>query len=913
MKDFSFITASHPSYIENLYLDFKKDPQTVDEDLRKFFEGFDFAVSSDGYAAKNGNGTAKSEVVITNIDKEFRVYQLIEAYRRKGHLIAKTNPIRERKNRHANLELKYFGLSDADLEENFEAGKILGMPSTKLKEILAHLNKCYSSSVGIDFGYINDPEKVDWITNAAEKTMLKPVPMEQKKRILEKLNQGVMFEEFLQKKYIGQKRFSLEGGEGAIPALDAIISTAANDGVEEVVIGMAHRGRLNILANILGKTYEQIFSEFEGISPDSTMGSGDVKYHLGYSSDVVTPDGKTVHLKMAPNPSHLEAVDPVVLGFSRSKADIIYQSNYDKILPILIHGDSSLAAQGVIYETIQMSGLKGYYTGGTLHYVINNQIGFTTDFDDARTSDYCTSIAAVIHAPVFHVNADDAEAVVKASEIATQYRQKFNSDIFIDVVGYRRHGHNEGDDPKFTQPGLYALIDNHPNAREVYVKFLVETEGDETTRLAEEMEKKYWNDLQERLDEIKQNPLPYTYQKPELWWQSLRKSTEDDFNSSPVTAVPEAELKKLFSAIMQIPDGFTPLKKIRKILQEKEKIFNEQNKFDWATAELLAYASVLNDGTDVRMGGQDIRRGTFSHRHVVLRDEKTDEIYNRLSRLSPNQGKPRFWNSPLNEFASLAFEFGYAMANPNALVIWEAQFGDFANGAQTAIDQFVSCSEQKWQRMNGMVLLLPHGYEGQGPEHSSARVERYLQMSAEMNWVVTNVTTSSNFFHCLRRQLAWPFRKPLINFSPKANLRLPATYSLLSEFTTGGFQEIIDDVAADPKKIKRVLLCSGKLYFDLETKREKDNITDTAIIRMEQLYPIPHQQLKKLYEKYNKAIWYWVQEEPLNMGAASFLKMHLNHMNYGIISRPASAATASGYSKVHKEEQAEILDTAFTI
>lgn len=913
MKDFSFITASHPSYIEHLYLDFKKDPESIDEELRKFFEGFDFAVATDGFGANDGNGAVKSDIVITNIDKEFRVYQLIEAFRKKGHLIAKTNPIRERKNRHANLELENFGLSKADLEENFEAGKMLGMPSARLKDILTHLNKCYASSVGIEFGYINDPEKVAWLTNAAEKTMLEPVPMEQKKRILEKLNQGVMFEEFLQKKYIGQKRFSLEGGEGAIAALDAIITTAANDGVEEVVIGMAHRGRLNILANILGKTYEQIFSEFEGIAPDSTMGSGDVKYHLGYSSDVVTPDGKTVHLKMAPNPSHLEAVDPVVLGFSRSKADVIYESNYDKILPVLIHGDSSLAGQGVIYETIQMSGLEGYYTGGTLHYVINNQVGFTTDFDDARTSDYCTSVAAVIQAPVFHVNADDAEAIVKASEIATMYRQKFNSDIFIDVVGYRRHGHNEGDDPKFTQPGLYALIDNHPNAREVYVKFLVETEGDETTRLAEEMEKKYWNDLQERLDDIKQNPLPYTYQKPELWWQSLRKSTEDDFRSSPVTAVPEAELKKLFSAIMQIPDGFTPLRKIRKILQEKEKIFNEQNKFDWATAELLAYASVLNEGKDVRMGGQDIRRGTFSHRHVVLRDEKTDEIYNRLSRLSPNQGKPRFWNSPLNEFASLAFEFGYAMATPNALVIWEAQFGDFANGAQTAIDQFVSCSEQKWQRMNGLVLLLPHGYEGQGPEHSSARVERYLQMSAEMNWVVTNVTTSSNFFHCLRRQLAWPFRKPLINFSPKANLRLPATYSLLNEFTTGGFQEVIDDAAADPKKIKRVLLCSGKLYFDLETKREKDNITDTAIIRMEQLYPIPHQQLAKLYEKYNKAIWYWVQEEPLNMGAASFLKMHLNHMNYGIISRPASAATASGYSKVHKEEQAEILDTAFTI
>ncbi len=913
MKDFSFITASHPSYIENLYLDFKKNPESVDEELRKFFEGFDFAVSADGYRGGDGNGTAMSETVVTNIDKEFRVYQLIEAYRNKGHLIAKTNPIRERKDRHANLDLKYFGLGETDLDENFEAGKMLGMPSTKLRDILAFLNKCYASSIGIDFDCIHDPEKISWIINAAEKKFLEPIPLEQEKRILEKLNQGVMFEEFLQKKYIGQKRFSLEGGESTIPALDAIISVAADQGVEEVVIGMAHRGRLNILANILGKTYEQIFSEFEGIAPDSTMGSGDVKYHLGYSSDVVTHTGKTIHLKLAPNPSHLEAVDPVVLGFARSKADVVYESNYDNILPILIHGDSSLAAQGITYETIQMSGLEGYYTGGTLHYVINNQVGFTTDFDDARTSDYCTSIASVINAPVFHVNGDDVEAVVKVSEIAILYRQKFNSDIFIDMVGYRRHGHNEGDDPKFTQPGLYALIDNHPNPREVYVKFLTETEGDETTKLAQEMEKKYWDDLQARLDNLKQNPLPYTYQKPELWWQSLRKATDDDFNTSPVTAVPENELKKLFNSIMQIPDGFAPLKKIKKILQEKEKIFSQENKFDWATAELLAYASILDEGKDVRMGGQDIRRGTFSHRHVVLRDEKTDKIYNRLSRISPNQGTPRFWNSPLNEFASMGFEFGYAMANPNALVIWEAQFGDFANGAQTVIDQFVTCSEQKWQRMNGMVLLLPHGYEGQGPEHSSARMERYLQASAELNWVVTNVTTAANFFHCLRRQLAWPFRKPLINFSPKANLRLPATYSLLSDFASGGFREVIDDNNPDPGKVKRVLLCSGKIYFDLETKREKENITDTAIIRLEQLYPVPHQQIDKLYSKYNKAIWYWVQEEPLNMGAASFLRMHLTDVNYGIISRPASAATASGYSKIHKEEQADILDTAFTI
>ncbi len=909
MKDFSFITASHPSYIENLYFDFKKDPESIDGELRKFFEGYDFAVSRNG-TEEAGVASVSSESLI----KEFGVYQLIQAYRKKGHLIARTNPIRERKDRRANLSLDNFGLSESDLDSNFEIARIAGMPDTQLRKILEHLKKCYASSVGIEFDSVNDPKKIQWIINAAEKLMLRPVAMDQKKRILEKLNQGVMFEEFLQKKYIGQKRFSLEGGEGTIAALDAIISKGADLGVQEVAIGMAHRGRLNILANILGKTYEQIFTEFEGTAAvDSTMGSGDVKYHMGYSSEVVTPGGKAINLKLAPNPSHLEAVDPVVLGFSRSKADVIYNSDYDKILPILIHGDSSLAGQGIVYEVIQMSGLEGFSTGGTLHFVINNQIGFTTDFDDARTSDYCTSLAGAVQAPVFHVNGDDAEAVVKAAEIATLYRQEFNSDIFVDMVCYRKHGHNEGDDPKFTQPGLYGLIEKHPNPREQYVKFLVQTEGEETTVLAEEMEKKYWDDLQARLDEVKQNPLPYKYQKPEIWWQSLRRSNPEDFLSSPVTAVTEEELIHLFHAIMEIPEGFTPLRKIKKLLQDKEKLFETDRKFDWATAELLAYASIINEGKDVRMSGQDVRRGTFSHRHAVLRDEGNDKSYNRLSNIGPNQGKLRIWNSLLSEYAVLGFEYGYAMANPNNLVIWEAQFGDFANGAQTIIDQFVVCSEQKWGRMNGLVVLLPHGYEGQGPEHSSARIERFLQMCAEDNIVVTNVTTASNFFHVLRRQLAWPFRKPLINFSPKANLRLHDTYSSIDEFTSGAFKEVIDDTTADPDKTTKVILCSGKIYYDLHEKRKNDNIEGVALVRLEQLYPIPEQQLQALVAKYKKAVWIWVQEEPMNMGAASFLKMNLPHLNMGIIARPASAATASGYSRVHKEEQAEILNTAFSI
>ena len=918
MKDFSFITSSHPSYIENLYTDFKKNPESVDVDLRKFFEGFDFALSNQNGHAKTPEASAptvSTGLSLTNLDKEFGVYQLILAYRKKGHLIAKTNPIRERKDRHANLALSYFGLNDNDLQTEFVAGKFAGLGTATLEKIINHLKKCYTESVGVEFSSLNDPEKIDWIINAAEKTLQEPVPLQQKRRILEKLNEGVMFEKFLQTKYIGQKRFSLEGGESTIAALDAIINTASENEVQEVVIGMAHRGRLNVLANILGKTYEQIFTEFEGNTPtDSTMGSGDVKYHKGFSSDVETPAGKLVHLKMSPNPSHLEAVDPVVLGFARSKADVIYNSDYDKILPILLHGDSSLAGQGIIYEVLQMSGLRGFCTGGTLHFVINNQIGFTTDFDDARTSDYCTSVAAAIKAPVFHVNGDDAEAVVKVSQIAMLYRQKFNTDIFIDMVCYRRHGHNEGDDPKFTQPGLYALIDKQPNPREVYVRWLMKHGDEKTAGLAKEMEDKFWSDLQARLDELKQNPLPYSYQKPELWWQSLRKATPEDFNHSPVTAVPKAEIERLFHAIMTLPEDFTPLKKIKKILQDKIHLYETEGKFDWATGELLAYASILNEGRDVRMSGQDIRRGTFSHRHAVVRDEKTDEFYNRLSRISDKQGLLRIWNSLLSEYAVLGFEYGYAMANPNNLVLWEAQFGDFANGAQTITDQFISCSEQKWHRMNGIVLLLPHGYEGQGPEHSSGRMERFLQMCAELNMVVTNITTAANFFHSLRRQLAWPFRKPLINFSPKANLRHPGSYSRIEDFTTGGFKEVMDDeIVSDSENITKVLLCSGKIYFDLHEKREKDNRKDVAIIRMEQLYPLPFDQLDALYKKYKKAIWYWVQEEPLNMGAASFLRMNLTTINFGVISRQPSAATATGFSKVHAEEQKEILDTAFSI
>ncbi len=914
MKDFTYITNSHPAFIEGLYQQFLTDPASVDPDIIKFFEGFDFALQN-GTAAPGQSAPASVSSLSSDWANEIKVYRLILGYRNKGHLIATTNPIRTRKDRGANLDLSCFELTEADLDKTFQVGSIIGLGATTLKNILTHLQKTYAHSLGIEFKYISDQKVIDWLTDEFENKFAQPIPLNQKKHILEKLNQGVIFEKFLHTKYIGQKRFSLEGGESTIAALDAIINTAAEHGVEEVVIGMAHRGRLNVLANIMGKTYEEIFSEFEGTAVlDQTMGSGDVKYHMGFSSEVNTFSNKKVNLKLMPNPSHLEAVDPVVLGFARAKSDVLYNSDVSKILPILIHGDASVAGQGIVYEILQMCQLNGYKTGGTIHFVINNQIGFTTDFDDARSANYCTSIAAMIQAPVIHVNGDDAEAVVKAVQIATTYRQLFKNDIFIDMVCYRKHGHNEGDDPKYTQPQLYSLIEQHKNPRETYAEFLLQNGEASAQELAKEMEKKFWSDLQARLDEVKQHPLPYKYQAPELAWKAMRKATNEDFISSPDTSITADKAKSIFDALMKWPSSFTPLKKVDKLIQEKIKLYETEKKIDWATGELMAYASLLAEGKTVRMSGQDVKRGTFSHRHAVLVDENTNEQFNRLNHVAEGQQPFRIYNSLLSEYGVLGFEYGYALANVDALVVWEAQFGDFSNGAQTIIDQFIAAGEQKWQRQNGVVMLLPHGYEGQGPEHSSARLERYLQLCAEHNMIITNVTTAANLFHALRRQLTWSFRKPMINFSPKANLRSPATFSPMSDLTKGGFKEVIDDTFVQKvEDVKKVLFCSGKIYYEMAERQKTEQRTDIAIVRLEQLYPLPVQQITALHQKYGKAIWFWVQEEPLNMGAASFLQMNLKGIKYGVISRQASAATATGYAKVHAKEQNEIITTAFSI
>jgi 2-oxoglutarate dehydrogenase E1 component len=913
MKDFSYVLSSDPSYIESLYNDYTTNPAAVDPEWKKFFEGFDFAVTKTNGHVAITTGADTHPVSNEELSKEFAVFRLILSYRKRGHLAATTNPIRKRKDRKPELELEDFKLSEADLTKEFHAGTFIGLGKAKLSDIITKLKTVYTGNTGIEYRYINDREKRRWVEDTYEQIMQRRFSLSQRKRILEKLNEGVIFEKFLHTKYIGQKRFGLDGGESTIPGLDAIINEAADGGVKEVVIGMAHRGRLNVLANTLGKTYEQIFSEFEGhMPPDMTMGSGDVKYHLGFNSDIETHNGKTVNIQLMPNPSHLEAVDPIVAGFARAKADTLYEHEYDNVLPILIHGDAAVAGQGVIYELLQMSKLEGYAVGGTIHFVINNQIGFTTDFDEARSADYCTSIASMLQCPVLHVNGDDPEAVVKACSMAVAYRQKFNEDIFIDMVCYRRHGHNEGDEPKFTQPQMYALIEKHPTPREVYTQHLIENGEADAKEMAKEMEKRFWDDLQKRLDEIKQNPLPYKYQKPELWWKELRHAKEKDFDKSPATGINEAAFKELVTKLMQWPQGFQPLRKVEKLLQDKIKLFETEGKIDWATGELLAYASLLVEGHDVRLSGEDVKRGTFSHRHAVIYDERSNAPHNRLSSLKKGQGDFHIYNSLLSEFAVLGFEYGYAMANPNNLVLWEAQYGDFANGAQTIVDQYLANAEQKWSNMNGLVLLLPHGYEGGGPEHSSARMERFLQMCAELNMVMTNITTAANFFHALRRQLIWPFRKPMINFSPKANLRHQRSYSTVAEFTGGSFKEVLDDPnIKKADKVKRVLLCSGKMYFDLSEKQLADKRDDVAIVRLEQIYPLPIKQLNELKSKYKNAEWYWVQEEPKNMGALSFLKMNLEDFPVKYISRAAGAATATGFAKKHAQEQKELVEKAF--
>lgn len=919
MDQFSYIANGDVSAIEALYKQYLQDPASVDKSWEFFFKGYEFSSSWGG-----GEGKSTPALSEDTLKKEREVVHLIRGYRSRGHLLSQIDPIYPVRKYNANLDLKFFGLSEADYDTVFEAGvEVFGRPAT-LREIETFLKNVYGGKIGYEYLYIRNSKIKNWLRNKVESDYLNHKPSKsQKGRILAQLNKAVAFENFLHTKFLGKKRFSLEGGESTIPALDAAIQHGAQLGVEEVVIGMAHRGRLNVLTNIMQKPYEQVFNEFEENVPTLEFSDGDVKYHMGYSSQIETEDGHRVSLKLMANPSHLETVDPVVLGYARARADAHFESAgtkyndfddiYDKILPIIIHGDASLAGQGVVYELNQMSNLPGYYVGGAIHFVINNQIGFTTDNFDARSSIYSSDVAKMLDTPILHVNGDDPEAVVYAMELAVEFRQHFNKDIYIDMICYRKYGHNEADEPRFTQPGMYEIISKHSSPREIYIEKL-KSDGTITDDDAKKLKEQFDNNLQDLLSKVKQNQLPYELPKLERDWAELRRSTVGDFDSSPKTGISKEEIEIVGNALSSVPEGFTPIKQIEKVLEERKEIFSGKKPFNWAAAELLAYGSILAEDKWVRMSGQDVQRGTFSHRHAILHDIKTYKYYNNLSHIKPVQGKFEIYNSLLSEYAVMGFEYGYALANPNALVIWEAQFGDFANGAQIMIDQFVVAAESKWNLMNGLVLLLPHGYEGQGPEHSNARPERFLQLAGEYNIYVCNCTTPANFFHMLRRQLALPFRKPCIHMSPKSMLRHPLAVSDIREFETGtSFREVIGDDSANPKKVKRVLMCTGKIYYDLLKRKTDTGREDIAIVRMEQLYPFPKVQLTAELDKYPGAERVWVQEEPLNMGYWSYLKREFADGISEVLSRKISASPATGYTKNHNEFQNKIIDKAFEL
>jgi 2-oxoglutarate dehydrogenase E1 component len=908
MDNLSYLNGANAEYIESLYQSYKEDANSVEFGWQKFFEGFDFG--------RNSSGTAVSSEAPEHFLKEINVLNLINGYRQRGHLFTRTNPVRERRQHLPTLEIENFDLSKSDLDTIFNSGIEIGIGPAKLSEIVAFLKQTYCHSIGAEYKYVRTPEILSWIEQKMERARNTPnFSIDEKRRILKKLNEAVSFENFLGTKFLGQKRFSLEGAEALIPALDSVIEKGAALGIEEFVIGMAHRGRLNVLANIMQKTYKDIFAEFEGkgYSAESPFG-GDVKYHLGYSTDITTNDGKNVHLSLCPNPSHLETVNGVVEGMTRSKIDFKYGGDNARIAPILIHGDASVAGQGIVYEVIQMAGLDGYKTGGTIHLIINNQIGFTTNYKDGRTSTYCTDIAKVTLSPVFHVNGDDVEALVYAINLAMEYRQRYKNDVFIDILCYRRFGHNEADEPKFTQPLLYKTIEKHANPRDIYIQQLI-SEGKLEASLAKEMEKEFRGILQERLNEAKE--LTSTYQDVKFGgaWADMRIATPKDFEESPNTAVKKTTLLEIAKRISSLPSDKKFFKKIEKLFEERSKMANTTHVFDWAMGEQLAYGTLLAEGKRVRLSGQDVERGTFSHRHAVITLEDSEEEYIPLANISDQQAPFDIYNSHLSEYGVLGFEYGYAMANPNALTIWEAQFGDFFNGAQIVVDQYIASAETKWQRENGLVLLLPHGYEGQGPEHSSARIERFMELCADYNMQVTNCTTPANFFHALRRQFKRDFRKPLVVFTPKSLLRHPACVSALEEFTEGKFQEVIPDKNVTATDVTRVLFCSGKIYYELLEKQQKDEIKHVAIVRIEQLYPTPLAQMEAVYKKYKNAQEaLWVQEEPENMGAWPYLLRRLRKTIFNdieVISRRESSSTATGFAKQHADQQAYILAKAF--
>lgn len=897
----SYLSNADVNYIDDLYKQYQSDKTSVDFGWQKFFEGFDLG------AGRNMPGApAISEDAL----KEINVLNLINGYRTRGHLFTKTNPVRERRKYTPTLDLANFGLSDADLETTYNAGHELGLGAAKLKDIIAHLKATYCESIGAEYLHIGDPLRIEWLRNLMETTRNQPnLSIDEKKQCLNKLNQATAFENFLHTKFIGQKRFSLEGLECLIPALDSVIHYGAELGVNEFVMGMAHRGRLNVLSNIFNKTYSDIFSEFEGKVFQDDSFEGDVKYHLGYTTVVTTMNGREVKLKLSPNPSHLEAVNPVVKGMVRAKLDHLYNGDINKVCPILIHGDAAIAGQGIVYEVVQMSGLEANRIGGTIHIVTNNQIGFTTNYTDSRTSIYCTDVAKTTNCPVFHVNGDDVEAVVHAIKMAMAYRNKFNSDIFIDLLGYRKYGHNEGDEPRFTQPVLYKIISTHANPREIYKEKLI-SRGEIDAAIAREMEEQFKQLLQVTLDDVKQNKAPESKLKIDDVWKDYHFPLRQDFETPSDTRFEKKRWMELATIINQIPADNLPIKKVQQLYEGRIKMISENN-FDWAMGEMMAYATLLDEGHSVRLAGQDCERGTFSHRHALLKKEDSEAEYVPLQHISDKQGKFYVYNSLLSEYAELGFEYGYSTSTPQHLTIWEAQFGDFANGAQIMIDQFVASAGTKWGQYSGLVMMLPHGYEGQGPEHSSARLERFLQLCGNNNMQVVYCSTPANYFHALRRQLKRSFRVPLIAMTPKSLLRHPQCVSKIEDFTDGRFMEVIGDAYADAKKVKRVLLCSGKIYYELLARQQEAKRKDIAIVRVEQLYPLPETQLKAEYERYPKAEFVWVQEEPRNMGTWMHLGRYDLPFAIRYIGRKSSASPATGFKKTHDKEQEAILSAAF--
>ena len=908
MDNYSFLNAAHTAHFASLYDQYLQQPDSVEPSWRAFFQGFDFGIES------NSSTSIDTVEVPEYLQKEFRVVKLIDGYRSRGHLFTKTNPVRDRRKYSPTLDIENFGLSESDLQIVFNAGDIMGIGPSTLETIIHHLKRIYCDSIGIEYMYIRNPEKVNWIQSRLNVNDNHPdFSDKQKKNILKKLNEAVSFENFLHTKYVGQKRFSLEGGESLIPALDAVVEAAANKGVEEFVMGMAHRGRLNTLTNIFGKSTKDIFSEFDGKDYKEVIFDGDVKYHLGWSSQRITDNGKKINMNIAPNPSHLETVGAVVEGITRAKLENKFEGDTNKVLPIIVHGDAAIAGQGLPYEIVQMAKLKGYGTGGTVHIVVNNQIGFTTNYLDARSSTYCTDVAKVTLSPVLHVNSDDVEAVVHATLFALDYRMRFGQDVFIDLLGYRKYGHNEGDEPRFTQPELYKAISKHPNPRDIYAATLIQN-GFIEKGYVEELERQYKSILEDDLEDSRKVKTTIITPFMEDEWKAFKKVEEAEMMKPVSTAVAKKDLDQVAEALCKLPGDQKFLRKIERLVADRKVMYFEKDNLDWAMGELLAYGTLLQEGFNVRMSGQDVERGTFSHRHAVIKTESAEEEVILLNQIDPKkQGRFRIYNSLLSEYGVLGFDYGYAMASPNTLTLWEAQFGDFSNGAQIMLDQYISSAEDKWKLQNGIVLLLPHGYEGQGAEHSSARMERYLQLCAKDNMFVANCTTPANMFHLLRRQMKTKFRKPLVVFTPKSLLRHPKAVSAKRDLIDGSFQAIIGDPDVSPKEVKTLVLCSGKFYYDLDQEREKRGRMDVALIRIEQLFPLPIKEIEQYMAQFpNTTDWVWAQEEPRNMGAWSYL---LLQWEAATKFRPASrryyGAPAAGSAMRFQRRHQQVIDYVF--